>query len=120
MSKKTVVIGASPNTSRYSNKAVNLLRRYGHSVVALGIRKGKIADVPITLDKPELHDVHTVTMYVGPKRHPEWYDYILNLKPQRLIFNPGTENSYLKELAEKDSIEVVENCTLVMLRQELF
>jgi predicted CoA-binding protein len=119
-SKKTVVIGASPNTSRYSNKAVRLLERYNHEVVPIGIRKGKINDCDIVLDRPAIHDVDTVTLYVGPQNQPPYFDYILSLNPKRIIFNPGTENDELAQLAMNNGIEVVENCTLVMLHSDLY
>lgn len=120
MNKKTVVIGASPNPERYSNMAVTRLRKNGYEVVALGVRDGKIADVEITKGTPEIPDVHTVTMYVGPARQPEYYDYIFSLNPKRIIFNPGTENQEFMQLAEQKGIEVVPNCTLVMLSISAF
>lgn len=119
-SKKTVVIGASPNTSRYSNKAVRLLNSYNHEVVPIGIRKGKISNYDIVLDRPVINDVDTVTLYVGPQNQPPYFDYILSLKPKRIIFNPGTENDKFAQLAMNNGIEVVENCTLVMLHSDLY
>ena len=117
---KTVVIGASPNKSRYSNMAVHRLLEKGHEVIPLGIRKGEIAGLKIITDRPEIKDVHTVTMYVGLKIQPEWYDYILNLNPKRVIFNPGTENPEFEEILESKGIETYENCTLVLLATNQF
>jgi predicted CoA-binding protein len=114
-SKKTVVIGASENPERYSNRAVRKLKDYGHEVVAVGLRAGKIDGVNIHADKPAEDNVDTVTMYVGEKNQPALYDYILSLKPKRIIFNPGAENPELEKKAEEKGIEVVEACTLVML-----
>lgn len=113
--KKTLVLGASPKPSRYSNQAVWLLREYGHQVVAVGIRQGKIRDAQIQRGKPEADDIHTITLYIGAKRQPEYYDYIVARQPERLIFNPGTENPELEEIARQNQIEVVKRCTLVML-----
>jgi predicted CoA-binding protein len=118
--KKTVVLGASLKEERYSNSAVKLLRKYGHPVVAIGLRQGTVADVIIKKGKPKITDVHTVTMYINPKRQPEYYDYILSLSPKRIIFNPGTENQELTQMAVEKNIEVVEHCTLVMLISGLF
>lgn len=118
--KKTVVIGASPNPERFSYKATALLKQYGHEVVAVGIRKGEIEGAKIQLDLPKLDDVHTVTLYIGEARQAEYYDYIFNLSPQRIIFNPGTENSELEQKAKDAGIEVVEGCTLVMLNSGRF
>ena len=120
MTKTTLVIGASEKPHRYSNKAIRLFRRNGHLVKALGLRPGKVEDVEIETGFPDFDDIHTVTMYVGPARQPQFYDYILGLSPKRIIFNPGTENYEFEEMASKHEIEVVENCTLVMLQSGLF
>jgi len=113
--KKTIVIGASSNPERYSYRAVKLLRKFGHTVVAIGIKEGEIEDIQIQKNKIFINEVHTVTMYVGPKNQPEYYQYILELKPKRIVFNPGTENPEFESMAKSQSIEVVEDCTLVML-----
>jgi uncharacterized protein len=115
MKKKTVVIGASANPERYAYKAIHSLVSHGHEVVPLGVKAGIVAQLPITTTKPTESNVDTVTLYVGPQNQPEWYDYIFGLNPRRIIFNPGTENAELVQLAEKRGIETVEGCTLVML-----
>jgi len=117
---KTLVLGASPNISRFSNKAVNLLDSYDHKVIPVGIRKGKINDIEIILGKPKIEDIHTVTLYVGPAKQKDYYEYILSLNPKRIIFNPGTENDKFKNIAIQQNIEVIENCTLVMLNSDIF
>ncbi|GAB2965006.1 CoA-binding protein [Hymenobacter coalescens] len=114
-SKKTVVIGASDNPARYSFQAVNRLKSHGHDVVPVGIRKGQVAGFDIYTDKPAVADVDTVTLYVGPQNQPAWYDYILDLRPKRIIFNPGTENDELERRAQAQGIQTIEACTLVML-----
>jgi hypothetical protein len=113
--KVTMVIGASPNEERYSNLAVKRLRQQGHSVIAIGAKQGKIGDVDIISKAPPVAGVDTVTLYLNPQRQRAYYDYILSLKPKRIIFNPGTENDELQELAWKSNIVPVEACTLVML-----
>ena len=118
--KKTVVLGASPNSSRYSFKAVTRLVENGYEVVPVGVREGTIAGKDIELNKPVVDDVHTVTLYLNPKRQEEYADYILSLKPNRIIFNPGSENSPFTQTAKKNGIETVENCTLVMLSLGIF
>lgn len=115
MSKKTLVLGASENPARYGNKAIHALRRKGHEVVAIGNRKGQVLDVPIGTDQEDFGDVDTVTLYLNPTNQQPYIDYILKLKPKRIIFNPGTENIQLEALAEEQGIEPVEGCTLVML-----
>ena len=119
--KKTVVIGASSNSSRYSHTAVWQLIEIDVPVVAIGIKSGKIGDVEILTGFPQIDNVHTVTMYVGPRNQPQFYDYILNnLKPERIIFNPGSENDELEELAIKNNIKVLRDCTLVMISNGIF
>ncbi|WP_192820893.1 CoA-binding protein [Rufibacter sp. LB8] len=113
--KKTVVVGASDNPGRYSYKAVHQLKRSGHEVVPVGIKKGEVAGLPIQYDKAMVEDVDTVTLYVGPQNQPSWYDYILSLKPKRIIFNPGTENYEFEKKAQEQNIETLHACTLVML-----
>lgn len=120
--KKTVIIGATTNPQRYAYIAADMLTDYKHEIVPVGIKKGEVMGKPI-LDlrqKPEVEGVDTVTLYVGPQKQPEWYDYILNLNPKRIIFNPGTENPELKEKAKQNGIETVNGCTLVMLRSNTY
>jgi len=114
-SLKTLVVGASVNPNRYSYKAVTMLHNFEHEVVALGLRKGEIGDIDIITEIPDVMDIHTITLYLNPKRQVEMYDDLLKLEPVRIIFNPGTENRELAELANKQGIETVEACTLVML-----
>lgn len=113
--KTTVVIGASPNTDRYSYKATLSLQNHGHTVYPVGLRKGIINGLEIITDKPALKDIDTVTLYVGPDNQPYWYEYILSLKPKRIIFNPGTENPEFEKMAADKGIETEEACTLVLL-----
>lgn len=113
--KKTVVIGASPNPERYSNKAVRKLRAYGHEVVAIGRRSAVIGDVQVAGEKIPVENADTVTLYLNPQNQEEYYNYIIDMHPKRIIFNPGTENSELEELAAKNNIETIEACTLVLL-----
>lgn len=115
MSKKTVVIGASENPDRYAYKATIALSKHQHEVVPVGLREGQINGVKILKDKPEIEGVDTVTLYVGPQNQASWIDYIISLKPKRVIFNPGTENDDFENKLRKNNIEPVEACTLVML-----
>jgi uncharacterized protein len=115
VAKKTVVLGASENPSRYSYLAVRKLTNHNHPVVAIGRRKGKVGDIHIETDHLPVSDVHTVTLYLNPKNQQEYYDYILSLQPSRIIFNPGTENDELIQSAKENGIEPVLGCTLVML-----
>jgi len=113
--KKTLVLGASDNPSRYSYLAIQRLRNHGHPVVAIGRRHTKVADVNITKDKEPINGVDTVTLYLNPLHQQEYYDYILSLNPRRIIFNPGSENEALTKLAKENNIDTMEACTLVLL-----
>ncbi|MBS1763753.1 MAG: CoA-binding protein [Bacteroidetes bacterium] len=115
MSKKTLVIGASENPTRYSNKAIHKLRLFGHPVVALGAKPGKVEDVVIETEHKDFKDIDTVTIYLNENNQKPLEDYILSLKPKRIVFNPGAENPNFKTRAEKLNIECEEACTLVML-----
>lgn len=113
--KTTVVIGASENPDRFSYRAVRMLRSRDIPVEAIGIKAGTVADVTIRTGFPIIRNVDTVTLYVGPGNQPAYYDYIIGLKPERVIFNPGTENPELERLVRNAGIEVLEACTLTML-----
>lgn len=113
--KKTLVIGASENPQRYSYLAVQRLTAHNHPVIALGKRPGHIGNTIIETEHKPYKNINTVTLYLNPQRQQEYYDYILSLHPKRIIFNPGTENDDLYELAKAEGIAVEEACTLVML-----
>lgn len=114
MANTTLVLGASVNTSRYSNIAVRKLTRHNHDVIAYGTCEGLIENISITTTWPT-QAVDTVTLYIGPERQEEYYSAIIALRPRRIIFNPGTENPAFYKLLEKTEIEFEEACTLVML-----
>ncbi|MBC7874457.1 MAG: CoA-binding protein [Ferruginibacter sp.] len=113
--KNTLVLGASDNPSRYSYLAVQRLRSHGHPVAGIGRKNTLVGDVTIGKDKKQFENIDTVTLYLNPQHQVEYYDYILSLQPKRIIFNPGTENDELVELARKKNIQTIEACTLVML-----
>ncbi|NSW44968.1 MAG: CoA-binding protein [Bacteroidales bacterium] len=112
---KTLVLGASPNPNRYAYKAIESLTKHGHEVIAIGKRKGEINGINIIQETIPIKDVHTIALYLSPENQKEYYNYIFSLQPKRIIFNPGTENKELKELAQSKGIEVIEWCVLVML-----
>ena len=117
MMKKTMILGATPNPSRYAYLAANMLVENNFEIVPVGIKTGLVAGEKI-LDlksKPIITDIHTITLYIGPANQAQWYDYMLDINPQRVIFNPGTENHILENLAANQGIEVLRACTLVML-----
>jgi predicted CoA-binding protein len=119
-SKKTLVVGASEKPHRYANKAIRKLLRYGHEVVPLALRSGQVAGIPFVIGFPKLEDIHTITLYIGPARQPGYYDYLLSLKPRRIIFNPGTENHTLLKKAQEQGVETIQDCTLIMLETGVF
>lgn len=114
--KKTLVIGASTNKSRYAYLAVNKLLDKGHEAIPLGIETGDINGIPIETERKAFKAVDTVTLYINPAIQKQYYDYILKtIKPKRIIFNPGTENRAFEKLAAANGIETTEACTLVLL-----
>jgi predicted CoA-binding protein len=113
--KKTLVLGASDNPSRYSYMAMNRLQAHNHPVVAVGKREGEVAGVLISRSPVQEKDIDTITLYLNPTHQKEYYDYIIGLQPRRIIFNPGTENPELMKMAREKGIQPVVACTLVML-----
>lgn len=118
--KKTLVIGASTNKGRYSNIAINRLRSHDVPTVAIGLRGGEVAGVQIETEKVPFQDIDTVTLYIGPARQPQYYDYIISLHPQRVIFNPGTENPEFYKLLKENGIETEVACTLILLATDQY
>ncbi len=113
---KTLVIGASENPERYSNKAIRMLRSYGHEVVGVGLKEGKVEDVSYGNELLSFENIDTVTLYVGPKNQTVYQEYISKvIQPRRVIFNPGTENLDWQQKLSKDGIHVEVACTLVLL-----
>ena len=92
-----------------------MLRKHNHPVVAIGLSTGEIDGVKIQTGFPKIESVDTVTLYVGEKNQHPYYDYILSLKPGRVIFNPGAENLAFEKKVRDAGIEALEACTLVML-----
>ncbi len=113
--KKTLVIGASQNPSRYAYKATMMLKTHQHKVVPYGLREGEIDGIKIITEWPHTQDFDTVTLYLNPHNQKELYERILNLKPKRVVFNPGTENTELEQKLENAGIEALRACTLVLL-----
>ena len=114
--KYTLVIGASENPDRYSYKAIKALLVNGRDVKAFGQKKGEVDGVVFETEERPMDDIDTLTLYVGPKNQPSLYDFILNdIRPRRIIFNPGTENQEFYELARPKGIICEEACTLVLL-----
>jgi predicted CoA-binding protein len=113
--KKTLVIGASLNPSRYSNLAIHKLVNHHYKVVAIGLKEGEVAGVKITKERQPFNAIDTITLYLNAERQRDYYDYIISLKPKRVIFNPGTENPELYQLLTKNNIDYEVACTLVLL-----
>ena len=112
-----MILGASPNPVRFSHKAVKSLLRHEREVVAVGFKTGLIAEQEILVGKPRIENVDTVSMYIGSSRQAEYYDYIISLKPRRVIFNPGTVNPEFMGRLQREGIEPVNACMLVMLHE---
>lgn len=115
----TLVLGASTNPSRYSNKATKRLVEKGYEVVPYGIKQGKIDDLDIVHELPK-EGIDTVTIYLNPKNQEAFYDYLIHLKPRRVIFNPGAENPELILQLKQSNIDVEIACTLVLLSTQMY
>jgi predicted CoA-binding protein len=113
--KKTVVLGASTKPDRYAFKAINMLVEKGYSVLAIGQNAGEVAGISIRTKKIPLKNIDTITLYLNPVRQRDYYNYIIETKPKRVIFNPGTENPEFYQLLKANGIKVEEACTLVLL-----
>jgi predicted CoA-binding protein len=113
--KKTLILGATSNPARYAHLAAISLVAHGHPIINVGIHLGEAAGQPIEMPNIIHNDIDTITLYVNPTNQKEYYNYILAIKPARIIFNPGTENADLAILAKANGILVEETCTLVML-----
>ena len=113
--KNTLVFGASLNPDRYSNMAMHRLSENSIDVKAFGLKKGTVSGIEIVTNLVSYRNIHTVTLYVNPKRQEAYYNYILNLNPTRVIFNPGTENPEFYSLLSEASIHYEAACTLVLL-----
>ncbi|MFO7744951.1 MAG: CoA-binding protein [Psychroflexus sp.] len=115
MKNKTLVIGASENLSRYSNKAIRALLQNNHDVIALGKKKGEVKGIEIQTEISTDEQVDTVTLYINPNHQKQYKNFLLDLDPERVIFNPGTENSELQKELKEAGIQTLNACTLVLL-----
>lgn len=115
MNKKTLVLGVSLNQNKYSNFAVHKLVNHDIEAVAFGLKSGKVAGVVINTELLHFEEIHTVTLYLNPKNQKNYYEYIVSLNPQRVIFNPGTENPEFYKILNENNIQFEEACTLVLI-----
>ncbi|MDD2286706.1 MAG: CoA-binding protein [Paludibacter sp.] len=115
MKKKTLIIGANSNPERYAYKAAQKLLAHGHQIELLGLRSDVIFNQTIDTERKDYQDIDTVTLYIGPKNQPSYYDYVVSLNPRRVVFNPGTENPEFEILLKKNGIAYEQACTLVLL-----
>ena len=115
--KNTLIIGASENPERYSNKAIRLLNQHKHPDFAVGNKIGEVDGIQIVkeLDKSLYAEIDTITLYVGPKNQTPYFELIENIHPKRVLFNPGTENPELTNFLDDNKIEWEHACTLVLL-----
>ncbi len=118
--KNTLVLGASDNPSRYSYLAIKRLHQAGHPVKAIGRKHSFVEDTEILTEMRFFENIDTITLYMNPVQQQPYYNYILSLKPNRIIFNPGAENDELAALAKAQGIKTMEACTLVMLSTNLY
>lgn len=113
--KKTLVLGASTKPERYAYKAIEMLVAKGHSVLAIGQNAGEVAGIKIQTKAIPLKNIDTVTLYINATRQRDYYNYIVEAHPKRVVFNPGTENPEFYQLLQLNNIKVEIACTLVLL-----
>lgn len=113
--KKTLVLGATTKSDRYAFKAISMLVDKGHSVLAIGQNAGEVAGIKIQTKAIPLKNIDTVTLYLNPVRQRDYYNYIVETQPKRVLFNPGTENPEFYQLLQLNNIKVEVACTLVLL-----
>ena len=113
--KKTLVLGASTKPARYAFMAIEKLVEKGHSVLAIGQNAGEVAGIKIQTKAIPLKNIDTVTLYLNPARQRDYYNYIVEAQPKRVVFNPGTENPEFYQLLKLNDIKVEVACTLVLL-----
>jgi predicted CoA-binding protein len=113
--KKTLVLGATTKPDRYAFRAVNMLVEKGHTVLAIGQNAGEVAGVKIYTKAIPVKNIDTITLYLNPARQRDYYNYIVEAQPKRVVFNPGTENPELYQLLELNNIKAEVACTLVLL-----
>ena len=113
--KKTLVLGATTKPEKYAYLAINKLVEKGHSVIAIGQNAGEVAGINIRTKNIPLSNINTVTLYLNPVRQRDYYNYIIETKPKRVIFNPGTENPEFYQLLQSNGIKAEVACTLVLL-----
>lgn len=113
--KKTLVLGATTKEDRYANRAIKALVNHGHPVLAIGQHQGEVAGIKIQTKTIPATNVDTVTLYLNARNQREYYNYIVETQPKRVIFNPGTENPELYQLLKSNNIGIDVACTLVLL-----
>ena len=118
--RNTLVFGASSKPSRYSYIAIERLVDAELPTLAFGLRAGSVKGVQIQTSLEGIEEVHTLTLYMRPSKQVPFYDAIIAMRPERVIFNPGTENPEFYGLLRNEGIEVVVACTLVMLSMRTY
>ncbi|WP_166921933.1 CoA-binding protein [Flavobacterium poyangense] len=113
--KKTLVLGATTKPERYAFRVINALVEKGHTVLAIGQNTGEVAGVKIYTKAIPVKNIDTITLYLNAGRQRDYYNYIVEAKPKRVIFNPGSENPELYQLLELNNIKAEVACTLVLL-----
>jgi len=115
MGKKTLVLGVSLKEARYSNKVIHKLIADNHEVRAIGFKEGSVANINVSIEKKIFKNIDTVSLYLSPVNQVSFYSYVVALYPERVIFNPGTENEEFQKILEKNGIKNETACTLVLL-----
>ena len=116
MPELVAIIGATEKKNRYAHKAMTALLENGHEVRLVNPYKQSVDGQKCFSTITDIKEkINTVTLYVNPKRFRDHIDEVIQVKPERVIMNPGTEDTDMEKTLEEAGIEVDRACTLVLL-----
>jgi len=113
--KNVLVLGASLSADRYSNMAMRKLKLKGYAVFSIGRSKGSVESMEIDTGQFLIENLYAISVYLNAANQIGYYDYIIQLKPEKVIFNPGSENKALEIILDRQGIPYEQACTLVLL-----
>jgi uncharacterized protein len=124
MSERVAILGASNKEERYSYKAKKMLEEYGHETFLVHPRlkeiEGQKVYSALSALKADTAVMDTLTVYIGPALSSNMIEDIVDFRPGRIIFNPGTENPELEERLEEAGVPFERACTLILLKTDQF
>jgi predicted CoA-binding protein len=121
MPELVAIIGASENKDRFAHRAMMSLQEHGHVVRLVNPFKQTIDGHRCFKTVTEIKEkINTVTLYVNPSRFRDHIEDVIQAKPERVIMNPGTEDTEMEKKLTDAGIKVLRACTLVLLSSGRF